>query len=40
MRGKPDTIWIMKPVDGWGGKGIMVFRELKEIIDQPKIVLN
>lgn len=28
----------MKPVDGWGGKGIMVFRQLKDILDQPKIV--
>lgn len=33
-----ETIWIMKPVDGWGGRGILVFKRLREIIDQPKIV--
>ncbi|TKR86725.1 hypothetical protein L596_011254 [Steinernema carpocapsae] len=29
----PDTVWIMKPVAGAQGKGIFLFRKLKEITD-------
>ncbi|KAK0411426.1 hypothetical protein QR680_005648 [Steinernema hermaphroditum] len=29
----PDTVWIMKPVSGAQGKGIFLFRKLKEITD-------
>ncbi|XP_006814311.1 putative tubulin polyglutamylase TTLL9 [Saccoglossus kowalevskii] len=36
----PGTIWIMKPVAKSQGKGIFLFRKLKDITDWKKVVKN
>lgn len=33
----PDTVWIMKPVAGAQGKGIFLFRKLKDITEWKKV---
>jgi len=35
----PGQIWIMKPVAKSQGKGIFLFRKLKDIVDWKKVFL-
>jgi len=36
----PGQIWIMKPVAKSQGKGIFLFRKLKDIVDWKKVLLS
>jgi len=36
----PGQIWIMKPVAKSQGKGIFLFRKLKDIVDWKKVFMH
>ena len=40
FRKTPGQIWIMKPVGKSQGKGIFLFRKLKDIVDWKKVFAN